>query len=90
MASAASDPCVEVCCNCQRPSDLLVSSARGGSLVQVCQPCFHLDELRGLLRTLPQDDHAAVTAAEGLEALYQLVKNRVEERLWQAGRKHAS
>ena len=80
---AAATEGVAVCCQCGWSVDLseLCSTARRGRLEQVCRGCFHLRELQKLLPELPASDPVRETAEDGLQSLYQLVKQRVEERL---------
>ncbi len=80
---AAATEGVAVCCQCGSSVDLseLFSTARRGRLEQVCRGCFHPRELQKLLPELAACDPVRETAEDGLQSLYQLVKQRVEERL---------
>ena len=80
----------EICSSCrQGPPLALVSRASGGNLEVVCRECFFVAELRSFLWVLPGDDPARQIASDGLEAIYQLLRERLleRERLFQTDRR---
>ncbi len=77
MAHAASPACLA--CGEGAGAGVLVSSARGGSLEQVCPRCFYLRELDGLTQTLPAGDSVRQLIEEGLRTLYEVVRTRATE-----------
>ncbi len=77
MARVALPSCL-ACGESGDPSTL-VSSAREGSLEQVCPRCFYLRELDGLTRALPSTDSTRQLVEEGLRTLYEEVRTRATE-----------
>ena len=79
-----------ICSSCRQRRPLaLVSRASGDNLELVCRECFFVAELRSLLWVLPSDDLARRIASDGLETIYQLLRERVleRERVYQTDRR---
>ena len=71
----------EICSSCRQRHPLaLVSRPSGGNLELVCRECFFVAELRQLLWALPSGDPARQIASDGLETIYQLMRERLLER----------
>ncbi len=80
-ARAMAHAALPTCLACGESADpgVLVSSARAGSLEQVCPRCFYLRELDGLTRALPTSDSTRLLVEEGLRTLFEVVRTRATE-----------
>ena len=77
---------VAVCLLCEAGGVPLVCLAREGALQSVCKRCFHLAEVRRLLKAVQGVDSLAIADAS-LEELYTFLR---EAELAEALRRHAS
>ncbi len=76
-------PPVLLCCRCGEPETgrRLVQLAVRGSLAEVCQRCFLLEQLGELTKALPEGGVTRVIVEEGLQTLYELTRSRHSELL---------
>ena len=76
-------PPVLLCCRCGEPETGrgLVQLAVRGSLAEVCQRCFLLEQLGELTRALPEGDVTRSIVEEGLQTLYEVARARHSELL---------
>ena len=72
---------IPVCFSCQQAHPLpLASRAERGELQQFCRECYFIAELRAFLWALPSDDPTRAVAADALETIWGLVRERILER----------